>query len=129
MSIFRIAGLLMLGLVCSALVSSPASAQSKAAQWAEFKKEVKQDCGDFWNAHKGDLEYPTKNLFVNDQCWSGAQKASTWTYSGSSTLPMPQRGKPQLALRKITCPKSQTKIKLDYRFQDGQQAETCVTFR
>ncbi|MFO7816863.1 MAG: hypothetical protein R6V39_04180 [Desulfovibrionales bacterium] len=120
MSIFRIAGLLMLGLVCSALVSSPASAQSKEAQWKEFKQEVKQDCVDFWNAHKGELEYDSKKRFVEQQCWIGAQEASTWTSTG---------GQPHLTLQEIFCPNYQTKIKLDYRFQDGKQAETCVTFR
>jgi hypothetical protein len=118
MTVIRTTGLLMLGLFCSALVSSPAFAQSKEAQWKEFKKEIKQACGEYWNAHKGELEYDSRNHFV-EQCWIKAKEASLWTNIG---------GQPYLT-QEIFCPKYQTKIKLNYRIPHSKQAETCVTFR
>lgn len=119
MSFIRYAGLLTLSLFFSALVCSPALAQSKDAQWNEFEEEVKQDCRDFWNAHKEELEMDTLNRFINEECWIGAQEATYW-----DTSVQPE----QLKVQDIFCPMYQTKIKLDYTLS-GRRVITCVTFR
>jgi hypothetical protein len=120
MRLIRTAGLLMLGLALCPLASSPASAQSKDAMWKEYKKEIKQACGEYWKYNKSGLWCETKEEFVNDQCWPGARGFTKWTDSSDD---------PQLTLRRINCPHGTREVLLNYRFPDGKLARTCAAFR
>ncbi|MFP4128847.1 MAG: hypothetical protein ACLFSF_07375 [Desulfonatronovibrio sp.] len=117
MTFIRYAGLLALSAFFSLLVCNPALAESRDAQWNEFEQEVKQDCRDFWNAHKDELEMDSWSRFLNEECWVGAQEATYWSDS---------EGK--FKVQDIFCPAYQTKINLDYSLS-GRRVQTCITFR